>query len=272
MIAWHTAFIQTDDPAPVAASLLASLVALGYSRYDPFPGGTGTPLGLKLFVKHLVSPVSNGWVRILGAPDLNAFLAVSQQWPLVYGWFTDVDSGLRVIDRSQLTDDPAAFTQFLKPELSLEAFERVQSGQIAVLPDESPNGLVPPNIQQLARDHGVNPRQADRMADRMADQLFGRLDHGNAGEAGGLRAQAQSMLQSSAEWNNTAGQRLRAMAAALTLPTDWRSPSLEDAREAYSIARRLARNPKAMLLPAERDALKTIPDASNYIAIYVGKI
>jgi hypothetical protein len=272
MIVWHTAFIRADDPAPVASSLFAALTALGYSRYDPFPGGSGTPPALKTFVKQLLSPARDGWVRILGTPDLEAFLMVSQQWPLVYGWFTEADSGWCVLDHGHSTTDAAAFEPYLKPNQSSEAFQRVQSGQLTVVPDEPTNTLLPSDIQQLARDRGVNPKQADRMVERMTSQLFGRLDRDNDGEAGALRGQAQAMLQGGgAEWNSANGQRLRAMAAVLAIPTDWRTPAIEDVREAYSLARRLARNPKALLLPAERDTLKAVPDASSYTAVYVGK-
>ena len=271
MIAWHTAFVQADDTARVSDALLGSLTALGYSRYDPFPGGSGTPPAFKQFVKHLVSPARAGWLRILGAPDLTALLTVSQQWPIVYGWLTDSDGGWRVLSKGQSSDVASAFGPFLKPNHSVEAFQRVQSGQIAALPDEPTNAMLPSDIQQLARDGGVNPKQADRMTERMTSQLFGRLDRGTGGEAGAMRGQAQAMLKPGAEWNNATGQRLRAMAALLMLPADWRTPTIEDVREAYGIARRLARNPKAPLLPAEREALKAVPEARSYSAVYVGK-
>jgi hypothetical protein len=73
------------------------------------------------------------------------------------------------------------------------------------------------------------------------------------------------------DWNTPAGQRLRAMASSLTLPASWRDPDFEAVREAYQAARMLLKNPRAQLMPGERDALKRVSNAGDYLAVYAGK-
>jgi len=55
------------------------------------------------------------------------------------------------------------------------------------------------------------------------------------------------------------------------LPANWRDPDFETLREAYQVARRLAKTPSAQLMPDERGALNSVPDAIHYEAVYVGK-
>lgn len=273
MTAWHSAFARSEDPARLTAALLAILIDQGYNRFDPFPGGSGTPIAYKQFVKLFIGPAQAGWIRVIGAPDLIALAALSREASLLYGWLTDNDSGWRVFADGEAHDEAIAFTPYLKPNLSPEAFTRAQSGQVSIAADEAGNPtLVPPDIQQLARERGVNPKQAERMTERVTAQLFGRLDRsGQGADSGTMRGQAQALLSGGGEWNRPAGQRLRAMAATLTLPDNWRTPEIEALREAFSLTRRLARNPKATLLLAERDAIRAVPDAAQYEALYVGK-
>ncbi len=277
MGAWHGLFISTNEAAPVVSALLEALALYGYSSYDPFPGGNGTPSAYKRFVRQFVSPAQNGWVRILGTPDLDSLRSLSARWPIVYG-LLDSDAGdWCVIRNGESSADAAAFAPYLKPDVSGETFTRVASGQIGLVPDipESRSAsemALPPDVQQLARERGVNPRQADRLVERMTGKVFGRLNRGTGGEAGALRGQAQALIRGNGpDWESKAGQRLRTTAALLTLPADWRTPTWEDVRDAYQTARRLARNPKASLLPGEREALDALPDAAHYAPVYVGK-
>lgn len=277
MSAWHSLFISTDEAVPVVSALLEALALYSYAPYDPFPGGNGTPPAYKRFIRQFVSPARSGWVRILGIPDLDSIRSISAKWPILYG-LLDGDAGeWRVIRNGESSTDAAAFVPYLKPNVTPDAFTRVASGQIGLVPDNSESRSVselalPPDVQQLARERGVNPRQADRLVERMTGQVFGRLNRGTGGEAGALRDQAQALIRGSGpDWESKAGQRLRAIAALLTLPSDWRTPTWEDVRDAYPTARRLARNPKASLLPGEREALNALPDAVQYAPVYVGK-
>ena len=277
MSAWHSLFISTDEAAPVVSALIEALALYGYMPYDPFPGGNGTPPAYKQFVRQFVSPAQNGWVRILGVPDPDALRSLSAKWPILYA-FLDGDAGeWRVVYNGQSDTSAAAFTAYLKPNVTPDVFARALSGEISIVPDTSEahgasNSALPPDVQQLARERGVNPRQADRLVERVTGQIFGRLNRGTSGEANAMRDQAQALIQGGGpDWESKTGQRLRAIAALLTLPADWRTPNWEDVRDAYQTARRLARNPKASLLPGEREVLDVLPDAAQYAPVYVGK-
>ena len=40
---WHSLYLPASETATAIAALIETLQSLGYQRYDPFPGGTGTP-------------------------------------------------------------------------------------------------------------------------------------------------------------------------------------------------------------------------------------
>jgi hypothetical protein len=62
-----------------------------------------------------------------------------------------------------------------------------------------------------------------------------------------------------------------ALAGVLALPANWREPDFDAVREAYQVARLLRRNPRSQLMPDEQAALKIVPGALEYQAVYVGK-
>jgi hypothetical protein len=245
--------------------LAGALEANGYKRYDPFPGGAGTPPGLKTFVKHFVAPPEAGWVRILGNPDPETlpalFAALSAGQALLIGWFSGAEGEIEAYRDGQ----SIPLDSFVQPGQSLsQRSAPVESGANEALPGE---------LGQFAREHNVNPNQASRIIGRLTTHLFGKMDRESGGEAGSLKDQARAMLSGSAQpdWNTPAGQRLRAMANNLILPASWRDPDFEAVREAYQAARMLLRNPRAQLMPGEREALKRVPNAGDYVAVYAGK-
>lgn len=269
---WHSLYLKTDDATAVAERLLAALQAHGYTPYDPFPGGNGTPPKLKFFVKHFVAPAQAGWVRVLGDPDPAALLTLSQSIPVLHGWLDASDGGWQIIDGGGVNSDPLTFVPYLKPGKTPDDLRRAQAGNAPVTTVEA-GGLLPPDVQQLARNRNVNAKQADKLMERMTSRLFGKLDKNTGGEAGAMQDQARALISGSGgpDWNSSAGRAVRAVADVLTIPANWRDPSWLDVRDAYQAARILARNPKASLLPDERDALKALPDAAQYVAVYVGK-
>ncbi|MCZ7542624.1 MAG: hypothetical protein M5R40_03370 [Anaerolineae bacterium] len=87
-----------------------------------------------------------------------------------------------------------------------------------------------------------------------------------------MRAEARRALAASPSlWETPSGQRLRAFAACLALPPAWHSPTLDEARQAYIVARRRALRPDASLLPGDEAALARLPDALDYTPLYFGK-
>jgi hypothetical protein len=73
------------------------------------------------------------------------------------------------------------------------------------------------------------------------------------------------------DWNSAPARQLVALADALTLPVNWRTPDFDPLKEAYQVARRLERNPRASLLPDEKESLAAVPDAGAYQPVYMGK-
>jgi hypothetical protein len=264
-VAWHQFYVQTGDMASVESILAVTLEAHGYRRYDPFPGGAGTLPGLKTFVKHFVAPPEAGWVRVLGNPDpetLPALVAaLSAGRALLIAWLSDAEGELEAYrDGQSITLD-----SFLQPGKSMS--------HIPAPPESGIDEALPGELGQFARERNVNPNQASRIIGRLTAHLFGKMDRESGGEAGALEDQARAMLSGGGQpdWNTSAGRRLRALASLLTLPASWRDPDFEAVREAYQAARMLRKNPRAQLMPGEREALKRVPNADAYAAVYAGK-
>jgi len=273
--AWHSVYLKESDPSAAAAALIEALTVHGYAPYDPFPGGSGTPPRFKTFIKQFALPLTEGWTRICGEPDGDALLTLSTQLsiPILRAWLDDGQGSgdWQVIANGTMSSDAEAFAPYLKATKTANDLRRAQAGNVP-LAEIAPTSALPPDVQQLARDRNVNPKQADRMMERMTAQLFGKLDRSTGGEANAMQDQARALISGSTlDWNGEAGRRVRAVADMLAIPANWRTPDWTDIRDAYQAARMLARNPKASLLPGERDALKAIPNAGQYKAVYVGK-
>lgn len=273
---WNNLYLNVDAPSERALSdvtdaLLAALIGEGYTRYDPFAGGNGTPPGLKIFNKLFVLPLEAPWLRITGALDRAAALKLSARYRLLRGWLDESGGGWEVLQAGAAADDPAAFAPFLRPDVGVDEFRRAQAGDVP-LPRVETGGALPPDIQRLAESRQINPRQADRMVNRVTAQLFGRLDRESGGEASAMQHQARTLAGGGGlDWNGAAGRRVRAVRSLLAIPSSKNEPSWEDIRDAYQTARILTRNPKASLLPGEREALAAIPGAARFSAIYVGR-
>jgi hypothetical protein len=273
---WHSLYISTDstypDSAAVSAALLAALETLGYQRYDPFAGGMGTPPGLKTFVKLFAAPAQDGWVRILGEPDLAAPAVLSASTPVLHAWLSDTASGIDVYING--ARDEQAVVNYLMPSKTRDDLARAERGDMPTLVDRTPaSDMLPPDIQKMAQDHNVDPQQANKMMERITGQLFGKMDRRSGGEASAMQDQARALISGSkgANWNSTQGQRLKALASVLTLPHNWRDPDFDVVRDAYQVARRLQRTPSAQLMPDEQAAIRALPNAIEYEAVYVGK-
>jgi len=266
---WHCLYVRSDDSGKVAGDLLGDLLGHGYQRYDPFAGGTGTPPGLKTFVKHFVVPERDGWVRILGAPDLAVLPSLSTHADVLYAHLSAEGGEITAYKDGALNAN--YLLTYLRPGQNLDDLARARQGARPTTADR-PADFLPDDIRQLARDQNVNPEQANKLVNRLTSQLFGKMDRTSGGEASAMQSQARAMINtSSVNWNNGPAQRLKALVSVLTLPANWRDPNFQAVREAYQVARRLAKTPSAQLMPDERAALKAVPDALQYEAVYVGK-
>ena len=258
---WHSLYLYAGEPQPVVSALLDSLKRQGYQSYDPFAGGNGTPPAFKGFVRQFVAPSLAGWVRILGDPDVAVLPDLSAGQTVFYAWLTADGSGIDVYRDG--ARDPGG--------LSVEPPPDRDAGSAPAAP--ASGSIIPDEFQAMAQSHHVNPAQANKLIDRLTSQLFGKLDRASGGEAGSVQNQARALVTGAnrADWNSPAARRLIALAEKLSLPPNWREPDFEAVRDAYQAARMLRKNPRSQLMPDEQAALKTVPNALDYVAVYVGK-
>jgi len=273
---WHSLYLKSTQSATIAAALGSSLEHLGYQRYDPFPGGAGTPPGLSQYVRLFVSRPKDGWVRVLGSPDSACLPGLSQFAPVLHLWLDKDASSIAAYYAGESVDQ--AMAHFLPTGRNLDELRQAEQGAAFVEsagnqghPSKPPDG-VPLDVAQLARDHNVNPAQAEQLINKITQQLFGKLDAQSGGEAGAMQPQAQALLAGhAADWNSISARRLIALARFLELPSNWRTPDFDDVREAYQVVRRLQRSPSARLMPDEQAAQALIPHALDYLPVYVGR-
>jgi len=245
-MAWHSIFIKDDNIASVVARLADVFIAQGWQSYDPFPGGVGTPFSVTQFAKTFTFALSDDWTRIVSETALPADMLHALDVPVLRGWLDAERGGW------DAGSDVSALASFLPAGSPTDELDRALAGRRPVEALDAP-GMLPPDVDKLARDRKVNPRQADKLIDRMASSLFARAGGADA------RSGAQAMLGGGADWNSAAGKILRAVAAVLHLPDGWREPDFIGVKDAYQAARALARNPRASLLGGERDALARFP-------------
>lgn len=276
---WHSLFLPATGAAAVVSALHTVLDRHGYTAYDPFPGGTGTPPRLAATVRHMVAPASGGWVRVLGEPDADTLLEfqVEVALPVLVGWLTEEDGGFVLLRDGERHTDPDAFADFLRDDQTLETLRAAFAGTLrveAVDPDE-PSGAVvgadtlPPELRAFARQQGVDVDKASSLVERLGGKLLGRFDS----DADDGPAQVHTVLHGAGgdTWNSLRGQRVRALAQVLALPDNWRTPSWQQVRDAYQVFRLRERSPRMMLMPGDREAMALVPDALDYTPVYMGR-
>ncbi len=276
---WQSLYIPTANPKKIAEAVQSVLETHGYQAYDPFPGGSGTPTGLKKMARHFVAPALNGWVRVLGEPveELLAEINRALEEDILYGWLDEDSSGFALYQNGSRKDDLEALRPYVRT--SLAELQRAAAGEMRmdeIVSKEPPVVILgadalPPEIQQLADEHGVDSKHANKMAERIGGKLFGRLAK-QEGESKKDQEQARDVLMGGGRdtWNSLEGQKVRAMASALSLPEHWRTPTWEEVRDAYQVFRLRERSPRMMLMPGDKEAMKAVPDALEYIPVYMG--
>jgi hypothetical protein len=279
---WYSFYLSPSDG--IGEAIRALLTQQGFLPFDPFPGGTGTPNGLKETVRYFVAPAHDGWVRVFAAqpadhllPDLSTALAQ----PVLYSWLTDQAGGMVLFAQGEDHDEAAAFEPYRRPNRTSEDMTKAFAGDLAVPAIESKEppvamiGLdsLPPELQERVKEK-VNPKQANKLMDKLSGNIFNRLGK-EAGESKDDQELAREMLAHATpqhdSWNSLNGQRLRAIASVLTLPDNWREPSFEALRAAYQVHRLRQRSPRMPLMPGDKEALQAVPDALDYQPIYMGR-
>jgi len=273
--AWYGLYLPTHEAQTVAESLRGLLADQGYKPFDPFPGGSGTPPGLSNTVRQFAAPPQAGWLRLLGQPleallpDLSRALDV----PILYAWLTEQGGGWALFQAGTRADDPAAFEPYLHPDHSPDDLRSAFEGKLKVgaVSGESSaaGGALPPELLAFAQQQGVDEKKAGSLFDRLSANVFGKL--GGAGEAEKDQARALMAGGGHDPWNSLDGQRVRAIAGVLRLPDNWRLPTWETVRDAYQVHRLRARNPRMALMPGDKESMEAVPDALDYLPVYMGK-
>ncbi len=274
--AWYSLYLPTNDAHPIVESLRGLLADQGYQVFDPFPGGSGTPPGLSNTVRQFAAPPQSGWLRLLGQPLETLLPAWSRALdiPILYAWLTGDSGGWALFHAGTRDDNPAVFEPYLHPDRSLEDLRAAFAGQlkVGVVASDSPavvTSSLPPELLGFAQQQGVDEKKAGKMFDRLSANVFGKLGGGSEAE----KDQARALMSGGGHdpWNGLHGQRVRAIASVLQLPDNWRLPSWEDVRDAYQVHRLRARSPRMMLMPGDQEALDAVPDALDYLPVYMGK-
>lgn len=283
---WHRLFISaTSDPAAQTERIVTTLRALlseqGYEAYDPFPGGTGTPPGLNRLIRVFVAPPQDGSICVIGEIPEHWLSEFTQRLntAVLSAWLTEDDGGFAVYRDGLRHTSVTALSAYLSGGESIETLHQALSGALDVEPvasDEPPVAMIaadalPPELQALALDQGVDPDKAGSIFERLSGSLFGKLGQG-AG-SGADQAQARAVFAGGQQdiWNSLHGQRVRAVADVLNLPGNWRLPTFDTVREAYQVHRLRQRSPRMPLMPGDEEALRSVRDALSYLPVYMGR-
>jgi hypothetical protein len=280
---FYSLYLPTTSAGPVADALRSVLAAHGYTPYDPFPGGKGTPDGLTETVREFAAPPQDGWLRILGQPAeaLLSEFSTKVNTPMLYAWLTSASSGFALFQDGARHDDPAAFVPYLCEGRTLDDLRQAWEGQVAVaaldgaesLGVKSSKDVLPSEIREFAEAQGVDAKKAGNLIERLSDSLFGKLGRQSGGAEHDEQAQARAIFMGSGKdlWNSLNGQRVRAVASVLKLPPNWRLPTWEAVRDAYHVHRLRQRSPRMALMPGDKEAMRAVPNALDYVAVYMGK-
>jgi hypothetical protein len=275
---WHTLYLPITDSQGVAGALRSLLESQGYRPYDPFPGGTGTPPDLTDMVRQFVTPDQDGWVLVLGEPAAALLPDFSRavNVPVLHGWLTDETGGFALYRKGMRYENAAAFESYLRPGSLPDDLRQAFAGNLRVPPVGSSGPAVvggdalPTEIQQLAEDKQVDPKQANKLFEKISGSLFGRL---GGGAASPEQDQARAVLMGAGRdrWNSLDGQRVRAIAGVLRLPDSWRAPDWDTVRDAYHVHRLRQRSPRMHMMPGDKEALKAVANALDYLPVYMGR-
>ncbi len=265
---WNCLYLHSDDAEGVSQLLQQSLIELGYSLYNPFGPipGKAYPRSVRLFV----APTSEGWVKVVGAPDDAQFVSLSQSTPVLYAALDGTEADIRVYADGLPADISTVLTPYLQPDITIGHVQQALESTAKIIQDDAqqsglPFDALPDDVKALAGN--VNSGQAQKMFARLSGDLMKKVSKGD-GQADAARALVSG--GNVPDWNSTGGTRVRALMNCLTLPDDWREPDFDSLRDAFQLYERRRRSPNARSYPGDDEVMAKVPDALTYIPVYGG--
>ncbi len=247
--------------------LRAALEADGFSAYDPFPGGMGSPVGKLVRVRLFVTPLQTEWQKIMVAPrdTLPEKMLASLDAAVL-------DIQLLSLDDYQITAYPSGATTqaslegFLRDDATLEDIQKAAQMVVGTSAEAKPD--LPPELQQFAQEQGVEAKHVNKLMKRVSRQVFRKM--GSGGDDEQTAKATLAAAPQGVDWSSPSAQRLLAVMRLLTVPDDWHRPDWKTLTAAYQVARQQQRG-DALLLPGDKTALEQIPDVLDYTPLYYSK-
>lgn len=275
---WQRILVASEDATQLITALKVIYQAHEYKPYDPFPGGTGTPVRLADKVRLFVCPPDGGWLRVCVSPEDMVPPAILREIAQTTHAAL-IDSQLHSTEQFEITvynpdaepqSGPDSLLRYLKPDLSSETLFTVwqQDFQPA---EAAPASDLPDEIQQLARDKGVSMKQVDKLMQRVSRRVFGKMESQEGKDVESVARDALKAGSEGVHWGSVAAQHLLAVMECLAVPVDWHLPAWKTLSGAHQLARQRQRIPGGLTLPGDEDLLTALPDALDYTPLYFGQ-
>ncbi|GAB4571679.1 MAG: hypothetical protein Kow0077_09020 [Anaerolineae bacterium] len=268
---WYSLFVPLDDQKRIADALGQALEAQGFTRYDPFPGGTGLSFGWKQRVRLFVAPPEGGWTRVVGHPPeaILPALAAALETNVLLVWLDETGGGVCAWTPEGCDNDADTLADWLAADASIKDLQLAMRGDVVapLLAEDGPQALavpLPPEVAALA--DRVDEQEAEQLMQRITRSVMGRLGR----DAAQARHEARGLLSGGVPWNSEAGRRIRAVMGCLSVPGNWLAPELETLVGAYQVARARQHRPEGGRLPGDDVALAAVPDALAFTPVYAG--
>lgn len=276
---WQHLLLANIAPDDALTAMKNVLENAGYASYDPFPGGSGAPIGKRIRIRAFAAPPSPNWQSIFIAPNdhidtaLLTNLAQSIKTPFVDLRLLSLEEyQITVYEEGSTTTDLAGLVPFLKSGLSLSDIETARHEPPSSVSNSPSSSNLPSELQQFADQQGVQSKHVDKLMGRMTKRIFKKMEKQSGDASDTTQEQAKAMLAGQAQdlLNTPAGQTLCAMMNCLNLPDDWYLPEWKSLVAAYPIARQQQKG-NALLLPGDEAALQQVPNALDFTPIYYAK-
>ena len=276
---WQHLLFPHSSPEDVLVALRNALENNSYSSYDPFPGGSGSPIGKLTRIRAFAAPPSQTWQSIFIAPadhidsTILTDLSTSIDTPFLDLHLSSLeDYHITVYGTDTRTTDLTALLPFLKSGMSMSDLESAQHEAPPDVSKSSSSPNLPPELQKFADEKGVQSKHVDKLMGRMTKRIFKKMEQQSGDSSDSTQEQAKAMLSGQAQdaLHSPAGLKLRSIISRLTVPEDWYLPDWKTLVAAYPIARQLQKG-NALLLPGDEAALEQVPNALDFVPLYYAK-